>query len=101
MQLSSDSPEVLSGLEDNEDEDEVDLPVESTKNFHNCKTSNISSFAVRSDLLVAAWRRLKRVKGVGILCALASVLFWSFNGLLIKLNDGYFGVHVLESLTIR
>lgn len=60
-----------------------------------------SSFVVRSHLLVSAWRRLKRVRAVGILCALASVLFWSFNGLLIKLNDGYFGVHVLESLTIR
>lgn len=64
-------------------------------------SSSSSSFVVRSRLLVSAWRRLKRVRAVGILCALASVLFWSFNGLLIKLNDGYFGVHVLESLTIR
>ncbi|KAH9393440.1 hypothetical protein TYRP_021779 [Tyrophagus putrescentiae] len=56
--------------------------------------------SVSKSPLVSAWRRLKRVRAVGILCALASVLFWSFNGLLIKLNDGYFGVHVLESLTI-
>ncbi len=112
VQLEQSTVDHLNHLEEEEDADDDRSSVSSssvedgtasttTDPQTSSPSSPSSSFVVRSRLLVSAWRRLKRVRAVGILCALASVLFWSFNGLLIKLNDGYFGVHVLESLTIR
>lgn len=57
-----------------------------------------SELIIKNYKLLTCWCWLKQFRAIGTICAFASVLSWSFNGLSYKLNHD---IHALEILAIR